>query len=240
MKKTARAAPARAARRPATRRGQPLGRRQPIRRGGPRPGADSSVTRTAVFAAAAAAFSRRGFDGVAVDDIARAAKVNKAMIYYHFADKLSLYREIVCEMLRAAGETVTAIAERPEPAADKLAAFIAAFVALSDERPYFPPLMVREIAEGAPHLDAGALTLMRSVFAAFARILAEGQQAGVFRPVNPVLGYMTVLGPLMLNAARERVGARPGRAELPMFVYVPHADLTRHMQGVALRMLQKD
>jgi AcrR family transcriptional regulator len=210
------------------------------RRGGPRPGADSSLTRTAVFAAAAAAFSRRGFDGVAVDDVARAAKVNKAMIYYHFADKLSLYREIVCEMLRAAGTTVTAIAERPGTAQDKLAAFIAAFVALSDERPYFPPMMMREIAEGAPHLDAGALTLMRSVFAAFARILAEGEQAGVFRPVNPVLAYMTVLAPLMLNAARERVGARPGRGELPMFVHVPHPDLTRHMQRVALRMLQKD
>ena len=241
MKKTPAAArPRRRAPTATARRGQALRRGQPLRRGGPRPGADSSRTRTAVFSAAAAAFSRRGFDGVAVDDIAHAAKVNKAMIYYHFADKLSLYREIVCEMLRAAGAAVTAIAERPAPAQDKLTAFVAAFVALSDERPYFPPLMVREIAEGAPHLDAGALTLMRAVFAAFARILAEGQQAGVFRPVNPVLAYMTVLGPLMLNAARERVGARPGRSELPMFVFVPHADLTRHMQSVALRMLQKD
>jgi TetR/AcrR family transcriptional regulator len=219
----------------AKRRGTPA-----RRRGGPRPGADPGATRTAVFAAAAAAFSRRGFDGVAVDDIARAADVNKAMIYYHFADKLALYREIVCEMLRAAGAVVTAIADRPGSADDKLAAFVAAFVALSDERPYFPPMMVREIAEGAPHLDADALLLMRSVFAAFARIVDQGQRAGLFRPVNPVLAYMTVIAPLVLNAARERVGERPGRGELPMFAHVPHADLTRHMQRVALRMLQKD
>ncbi len=44
----------------------------------------------------------------------------------------------------------------------------------------------------------------------------------------------------MLNAARERAGAVPGRKELPMFAFVSHADLTRHMQAVALRMLQKD
>jgi AcrR family transcriptional regulator len=226
-------------RRPSSARQRARPRRDP-RRGGPRRGADPGATKTAVFRAAADAFSRRGFDGVGVDDIAAAAGVNKAMIYYHFDDKLSLYREVVCEMLRDAGAMVSAIADRPQSAADKLTDFIAAFVALADTRPYFPPLMMREIAEGAPHLDAGALALMRAVFTAFGRILAEGQQSGAFRPVHPVLAYMTVLGPLMLNAARERAGARPGRGELPMFVHVPHADLTRHMQAVALRMLQKD
>ena len=193
-----------------------------------------------MFRAAADAFSRRGFDGVAVDDIARAADVNKAMIYYHFADKLALYREVVCEMLRDAGATVTAIADRPTSAPAKLTEFIAAFVALADTRPYFPPLMMREIAEGAPHLDLETLSLIRTLLTAFGRILAEGQAAGVFRPVNPILAYLTLVAPLMFNAARERAAHQPGRASLPMFVEVSHADLTRHMQQVALRMLQKD
>ena len=74
------------------------------------------------FAAAADAFSRRGFDGVTVDDIARAAGVNKAMIYYHFADKLTLYRDIVCEMLDAAGARVSAIVAEPASPAEKLRA----------------------------------------------------------------------------------------------------------------------
>ncbi len=224
--------------RPRTR--QTARRRAPpslARRGGPRPGVDVSATRLAVFAAAANAFSRRGFDGVVVDDIARAAGVNKAMIYYHFEDKLALYREIVCEMLRDAGTHVTAIADQPAAPADKMSRFIATFVALADRRPYFPTLMMREMAEGALHLDADTLVLMRAVFLAFGRILAEGQQTGVFRQVHPVLAYMSVLGPLMLNAARERAAAQPGRGELPMFVPVSHRDLTRHMQSVALRML---
>jgi AcrR family transcriptional regulator len=42
-------------------------------------------TRDAVFDSAASQFARGGFDGVSVDDIARDAGVNKAMIYYHFA-----------------------------------------------------------------------------------------------------------------------------------------------------------
>jgi AcrR family transcriptional regulator len=162
------------------------------------------------------------------------------MIYYHFQDKLALYRFIVCDMLCEAGARLAAIADQTVSPADKIARFIEQFVGLTDSRPYFPPLMMREIAGGAPHLDPDTLALMRAVFETFSRILAEGQESGVFRPVNPVLAYMSILGPLMLNAARERAAAAPGREQLPMFVSVSHVDLTRHMQHVALRMLQKD
>ena len=86
------------------------------RKGGPRAGADPGATRAALFRASADVFSRRGFDGVTVDDIAAAAGVNKAMIYYHFADKLTLYRHIVCEMLDEAGARVSAIVASRPPA----------------------------------------------------------------------------------------------------------------------------
>jgi TetR/AcrR family transcriptional regulator len=211
-----------------------------IRKGGPRPGAGPAATRDAIFAAAAEAFSRRGFDGVVVDDIARAAGVNKAMIYYHFADKLSLYREIVRDMLRHVGARATAIAASDDTPERKIARWIETFVTVGDERPYFPPMMMREIAEGAPHLDHDTFVLMRAVMVSFARILDDGRARGVFRPVHPVLAYITIIAPLVFNAARERAAAQPGRDDLPMFVEVSHADLTRHMQQVALRMLHKD
>jgi len=232
MKKDARPGPRRRSVRPRT-SARP-------RRGGPRKGADPGATRAAVLTAAADAFSRRGFDGVVVDDIARTARVNKAMIYYHFQDKLALYRFIVCDMLREAGARAGAIAELAIEPRDKVARFVEAFVDLTDSRPYFPTLMMREIAEGAPHLDPDTLGLMRSVFLSFGRIVTEGQASGAFRQVHPVLAYMSILGPLLLNAARERAAAAPGRDHLPMFVPVSHADLTRHMQHLALRMLQKD
>ena len=201
----------------------------------PRPAVRDS--RTAVFSAAAELFSARGFDGVGVDDIAHAARLNKAMIYYHFADKLDLYRQIVRDMLASVGLSVTEIASATIPADQRLTAFVASFVHMADERPWFPPLMLREISEGAPRLDPELLALMKNVFQAFARILTDGQQAGLFRPIHPVLAYMSILGPLLLNAARERAAATPGRVDLPMFVDVPHQELITHMQQAALRLL---
>ena len=205
------------------------------------PGARSRpATRDAVFQAAATAFSARGYAGVGVDDIAARAGVNKAMIYYHFTDKLALYRDVVRDMLRTIGGAVTTIADASLRPDAKLDRFILQFVRLAGERPWFPTLMLREIAEGAPHLDLDTLNLLRTVFLGFGRILTEGQADGVFRPVHPVLAYTSVVGPLIFNAARERLAAQPGRAHLPMLVDIPRAALLEHMQQAARRMLAAD
>ncbi len=195
-------------------------------------------TKGAIFLAAAQAFSARGYDGVIVDDIARHARVNKAMIYYHFRDKLALYREVVGDMLRAAAARIRIIAESADPPAEKIRRFVQSFVELGDERPWFPTLMLREIAEGAPHLDAETLNLMRDVFVLFTAIVIAGQASGAFRPVHPVLAYMSVIGPLLLNAARERAASRRDRGHLPMFVAVSHQELSQHLQETAVRMLK--
>jgi TetR/AcrR family transcriptional regulator len=195
-------------------------------------------TRSAIFQAAAIAFSSRGFDGVGVDHIAERAHVNKAMIYYHFADKLALYRAVVGDMLNTLATTAAAIAESDRSPGDKLNQFIDNFVRQADARPWFPTMMLREISEGAPHLDLDTLALMKGVFVAFGRILAEGAAAGVFRQIHPILAYTSIVGPLLMNAARERMAAQPGRSQLPMFVEISHADLIAHIQQTAHRMLQ--
>jgi AcrR family transcriptional regulator len=195
-------------------------------------------TRTAIFEAAATSFSLRGFDGVAVDDIAESAQVNKAMIYYHFADKLALYRAVVGDMLATLENAATAIAASKATAPEKLNEFIATFVRQADLRPWFPTMMLREVSEGAPHLDLETFTHMRGIVTAFGRILGEGAATGVFRPVHPILAYTSIIGPLLMNAARERMAAQPGRSQLPMFVDIPHTDLVAHIQDTARRMLQ--
>jgi AcrR family transcriptional regulator len=199
----------------------------------------TTSTRDAVFASAAASFSAHGFDGVSMEDIARDAGVNKAMIYYHFADKLALYRSIVSEGLQHMSGTVAAIAASPDAPAAQLDRFIEAFVRLTENRPWMPAMMLREIAEGAPRLDPATLAHMRGVIEGFAAILKRGQDLGVFRAVHPLLAYEWVIAPIIVNAARERVAAQPERKtqDFPMLVQISHAQLIAHGQESARRML---
>ncbi len=54
-------------------------------------------TRERLLAAAREEFAARGFDGAKVDRIARRARINKAMVYYHFPSKAALYLAILRE-----------------------------------------------------------------------------------------------------------------------------------------------
>jgi AcrR family transcriptional regulator len=161
------------------------------------------------------------------------------MIYYHFADKLALYRAVLADGLSRMGAIVHAIASSADPPSAKLDRFIEAFVRMTETRPWMPALMLREIAEGAPRLDAGTMSHMRIVIASFAAILKQGQESGVFRRVHPILAYESVIGPIIINAARERVAAQPSRQkdDFPMLVAITHDEVIAHGQESARRML---
>jgi hypothetical protein len=100
-------------------------------------------------------------------------------------------------------------------------------------------LMLREIAEGAPRLDADTMSHMRLVIGSFVAILKEGQESGAFRKLHPILAYESVIGPIIINAARERVAAQPSRkgGDFPMLVAISHDDVIAHGQETARRML---
>ena len=63
-----------------------------------------------ILAAAAVEFAARGYAGARVDSIARRARVNKAMLYYHFRSKQGLYRALLRDTFGRAGKRLETIA----------------------------------------------------------------------------------------------------------------------------------
>src|SRR5215217_7201753 len=106
-----------------------------------------------ILAAAASEFAGRGYAGARVDRIAARARVNKAMLYYHFGSKQALYRTLLRNTFGAIASQLQHIAESPLPPALKLDAAIAALAAFIDAHAFFPSIMLREVAEGGSHLD---------------------------------------------------------------------------------------
>src|SRR6476660_1784298 len=142
-----------------------------------RPKSSTLVSRDRIFAAAAAEFAARGYAGANVDRIARAARLNKALIYYHFASKAALYRAILADMFNAVRTRVTAVAHSDAPPEAKIRGYIEAIALEAEARPHFPPIWLREIAEGGEHVDAATLGYVRDVLAALGAIVAEGHRA---------------------------------------------------------------
>lgn len=61
----------------------------------PRKKNENSEKREAILKAARSLFAKDGFDGASVDDIAKKASVNKALIYYYFKSKKGLIEAII-------------------------------------------------------------------------------------------------------------------------------------------------
>ena len=201
----------------------------------PRPGGVSTKQR--LLDTATAEFAARGFDGAKVDRIAARAKVNKAMLYYHFQSKAGLYLAILREQFGALGEAA-ASARIPGLAADaQVRRFIEAMAREALARPAFPAIWLREISEGGRHLDATVVMALRRVLETLVAILADGQRAGVFRPVNPLVVQISIVAPLMFFAASAPFRARVGRL-LPAPVPPPElSDMIAHVQAATLAVL---
>ncbi|HEU4936185.1 MAG TPA: TetR/AcrR family transcriptional regulator [Vicinamibacterales bacterium] len=198
----------------------------------------SAASRRRVVRAAAAEFAARGFAGANVDRIARAARVNKAMIYYHFTSKAALYREILRDMFEAVAVRVDQASQMDSSPDDKVRAFVEAIAIEAEARPHFPPIWFREIAENGTHLDPPTMLHMRRVVTALGRILREGIDAGRFRPINPLLVHAGVVGPLLLYFASAQLRRRLENAGVPGAAMVPRDQVVAHVQRLALIALR--
>jgi TetR/AcrR family transcriptional regulator len=195
-------------------------------------------SRDRILAAAAAEFAARGFDGAKVDQIARRARLNKAMVYYHFPSKVAVYRAILRDVFADVGVAVGRVRDAGGAPQAQLRAFVRAVADQAIARPHFPPLWLRELADGGRHLDASVLAEMRRVVETLAAILLDGRRAGQFAPASPLITHAGIVAPLLLVAATRGVRERlqsllpPGAGDASL------DDAVAHVQAATLAALR--
>jgi len=203
-----------------------------------RAGALTPGSRERLLDGAAAEFAARGFAGASVDRIAHAARVNKAMLYYHFKSKVALYREILRDMFSAVAARVDRTAASNADPADKMKAFVEAIAIEAEARPHFPPMWFREIAEGGRHLDAATLAHIVAVVTTLAGIIHEGVRAKRFRPINPLLVHAGIIAPLLLFFASAGVRQRLEEKGIKGSARMRRDDVVAHIQRATLGILE--
>lgn len=196
-------------------------------------------SRSRLLAAARAEFAARGFAGASVDRIAARARLNKAMIYYHFKDKDGLYRAVLREVFAAVGQRALPLRDAAASPVERLRDFIAVFADEVARRHDFAQVMLREVVESGRHLDAPTVETMLVVPGTFLAILEQGVAQGCFRPVNPLLAYFFTIGPVVMTLASASARARIGRLSGATLDAPAPADLVREVQELALAALRR-
>ncbi|MBV8964235.1 MAG: TetR family transcriptional regulator [Hyphomicrobiales bacterium] len=172
------------------------GARKPSKRGA-EPPRDAQASHMRLLLAAKKEFAEKGLMGARVDEIARRAKVNKQLIYYHFGDKDGLYLAALEHAyidIRVSERRLNLSDLPPDKAMSKLVGFTFDYVRDNRE---FVLLLINENMMKAKYLRRStAARLERSpLVELIAETLDRGIADGLFRPkLDPVQLYISIAG----------------------------------------------
>lgn len=195
------------------------------------------TTRGSILQSAAEVFMEVGFSGARVEEIARRARANKAMIYYHFASKKGLYRVVILSLFEGVLAEIRRLEESDLPPREKLRALYTRIAGHLGENRALPPIMLRELLAGGESMDAEASAALGTILSFVQATVRAGVRAGEFKSVHPLLVHVTMLGPLMLHFAGASFRDRVLPRELPGLAPPQNAEVLAHLLEVLDRSL---
>ena len=147
-------------------------------------------SRAAILRAAVAEFAEHGIAGARTDAIARAAHVNKALLYYYFKDKDALYEAVLDHVFSGLRDRLMPVLESDLEPREKLLEYAGGYFDYIAANPRFPRVVQAEWMRMGPKGSPQMLRIAREYFAPIYRrvseMLREGAEKGQFRAVNPM------------------------------------------------------
>ena len=139
-------------------------------------------SRAAILKAAVGEFAEYGIAGARTDAIARAAHVNKALLYYYFKDKDALYEAVLDHVFSGMRARVMPVLESKLPPRRKMLEYLGAYFDYIAANPRFPRVVqgewMRSGAKGNARMQRVAKKYFRPIFERLAGVLREGIEAG--------------------------------------------------------------
>jgi TetR/AcrR family transcriptional regulator len=146
-------------------------------------------SRAAILRAAAQEFAEHGIAGARTDTIARAARVNKALLYYYFKDKETLYGAVLDNAFSGMKTNIFQVLDSDRPPREKIMAYAGAYFDFIASNQIYPKLMQREMMrarEGdSVHISRLVKTYFQPIYRRVGELLHKGIAEGEFRKVDP-------------------------------------------------------
>ena len=176
--------------------------------GGPRFRRRAEARADEVLDAALDLFTRQGFAGTTVEQVARHAGLSKAAVYLYFPSKQALLTGLVRRaIVPVADEALTRIAAYrgdPRPMLRQLLTLVAE--RLADPKALAVPVVVLREAVSVPEIAAMYREeVVQKMVTAVVRLLRQGVEGGHIRPVDPELAVRSVMGPVFFHLVLNQV-----------------------------------
>lgn len=175
-------------------------------------------SRAAILQAAVREFSREGVAGARIDAIARAARVNKALLYYYFKDKEALYSAVLDHVfggLTIAVNTAFGLSVSPR---EKVLAYAGAHFDYVASHPQYPRIVQGEMMSagrnGSSQLHRIVQQYFQPLTSQLTKVLTEGMTSGDFRSVDPMQVVPSIIAVIVFYfinapAMRSMTGVDP-------------------------------
>ena len=173
-----------------------------------KPRTDKAQAVEEILDAATEVFAEVGFEGARVDAIARRAGVNKAMIYYRIGDKATLYAEVLHRTFSGTAERLLEELGKARTPEEKIRLYIRTFARTIRDNPHLPPMMLREMASGGKHMPDLVLGDLGRILLILKDLLEEGERAGDFISVHPIVFHLMVVGPISMRSRLDKLTSR--------------------------------
>jgi TetR/AcrR family transcriptional regulator len=138
-----------------------------------------------ILRAAETHFAERGLAGARIGAIARAARVNKALLYYYFSSKEELHRFTLITLFRQLREQTSAALDRSGSSRQQLLRYISSYFDFMVAHPNYPRLFERELMSEEPRLVALVQENLRPLHRRLTAVIRAGITQGEFRRVDP-------------------------------------------------------
>jgi len=139
----------------------------------------------AILQAAEGVFSRHGYRGASLQEIARQAGLPKSNVLYYMGSKRKLYVRLLERMMARWNAILDSISPDDDPV-EVISAFIRAKIRLSRSHPEGSRLFASEILGGAPFLQEYLQGELRDWVENRAAVFRQWAERGLMDPVDPV------------------------------------------------------
>ncbi len=155
----------------------------------------SESTQEAIIKAAEEVFVSKGYEAARMQEIADAAKINKAMLHYYYRSKEMLFHEVTTRTFGMVFPKFAKALKQEGTVIEKIESIVKAYIETIVEHPHVPFFMITELS----HKRGDFVAAMQKRVADFPNIkgfmeqMEAEMQAGKIRTVPPIHLILNVM-----------------------------------------------